>query len=892
MPPPGDGPAADEALPPAAVDRSASITVEPSDQAFGAVAPSGAAASHDDAAGAAEATAAIKHEATAAKDSAPAAGAETAAETSTAGAGEAGGEAGAEAPAVGTAGKGDAVAGDGEGNNPAAKPAGTDDSKRPKDKAKRSVALHTGYVGTGFKGSSINRTLGEDVTIEQVLEKALFAAGCISEANFGSFSKIRWTRASRTDKGVHSLGTVMGLRMLVDDSCYSLGPGGDCEGLSVAAAVNAHLPPQIRIFTVQRTNKKFSARHMCEGRTYQYYLPSSMLELKGDGGEEDARRIAAFRDALQCYVGAHPFHNYTRRQIYMPGQVSNQPYKSAGKKWDKQDKGKDGAAGGGRKRGRGGNDEPGGGAAGGEAEAAAAGTAAAAEGGEAGAEPTAAAAEASAEAAGGADAAMAEAGAGAAPAADAAADAAADTAADAAAGGSGDGDAGGGDGSEPPAKRARPDASASPGDALQERGGRGRGGEGRGRGGEGRGRGRGGEDRGRGGRGRGGRGRRGSDDEEDDEEEEDEEGGRGELDEDSDSGGEEEAAEAEAEGAAGGEEGKAGSKKPRKPRGRYGPDGRVVVLRWQSEIEPGDKVTQSHYRRIHSFTAADPKPLVEGGTPCLMLQVVGQSFMLHHIRHMIGSAVAVALGLIPKEVLQASLYAPARATLPRAPPHTLLLADCTFGRFPHQHGPGDNDLRRLTGERLAVRFGGRAAREAFREEVLLPALQGLVELDEWRQWRESLRGCYPFPQEALDGFLGAYRAWCAEKDSKRKAREERWAAGRGEGGGGEGAEGEEGGAREGGGEGMEYDEGEGEGGAEEEGRGGGAARGQGRREGPLGRPGRRWRRAVGQGPRGRRRRRQGEGRRRRWARVGRIWPGGWGRPAGRAQAHLSSLMRC
>ena len=35
-----------------------------------------------------------------------------------------------------------------------------------------------------------------------------------------------------------------------------------------------------------------------------------------------------------------------------------------------------------------------------------------------------------------------------------------------------------------------------------------------------------------------------------------------------------------------------------------------------------------------------------GGTPCLLLEVEGQSFMLHHIRHMIGSALAVALGLM------------------------------------------------------------------------------------------------------------------------------------------------------------------------------------------------------------------------------------------------------
>lgn len=61
-------------------------------------------------------------------------------------------------------------------------------------------------------------------------------------------------------------------------------------------------------------------------------------------------------------------------------------------------------------------------------------------------------------------------------------------------------------------------------------------------------------------------------------------------------------------------------------------------------------------------------------------------------------------------------------------------------------GPGDNDLRRITGDRLAVRQGGAARRDAFRRTALLPALQALVELPEWGSWKASLRGCYPFPQ--------------------------------------------------------------------------------------------------------------------------------------------------
>ncbi len=44
-------------------------------------------------------------------------------------------------------------------------------------------------------------------TVEDVLESALHAAGAISDANFGELSKVSWSRASRTDKGMykHSL---------------------------------------------------------------------------------------------------------------------------------------------------------------------------------------------------------------------------------------------------------------------------------------------------------------------------------------------------------------------------------------------------------------------------------------------------------------------------------------------------------------------------------------------------------------------------------------------------------------------------------------------------------------------------------------------------------------
>ena len=101
----------------------------------------------------------------------------------------------------------------------------------------------------------------------------------------------------------------------------------------------------------------------------------------------------------------------------------------------------------------------------------------------------------------------------------------------------------------------------------------------------------------------------------------------------------------------------------------------------------------------------------------LRCEVRGQSFMLHQIRYMIATAVAVARGYISLRILTASMTAPMRINLPLAPPHTLLLADSTFGAFPKDKRTNVATVAQWSGDRLELRAGGRANRQKFTEEV-------------------------------------------------------------------------------------------------------------------------------------------------------------------------------
>jgi tRNA pseudouridine38-40 synthase len=115
-----------------------------------------------------------------------------------------------------------------------------------------------GYAGSGYKGMQIN---AQEKTIEGDLFKAFVAAGAISKNNSDDPKKTSLVRCARTDKGVHAAGNVISLKLIVEEP-------------NIVQTINKHLPPQIRVWGIERTNGSFSCYQTCDSRWYEYLIPT------------------------------------------------------------------------------------------------------------------------------------------------------------------------------------------------------------------------------------------------------------------------------------------------------------------------------------------------------------------------------------------------------------------------------------------------------------------------------------------------------------------------------------------------------------------------------------------------------------------------------------------
>jgi tRNA pseudouridine38-40 synthase len=114
-------------------------------------------------------------------------------------------------------------------------------------KPERNFSARTAYDGTAYAGFQLQPN---EPTIQGELETAIAKV-------LGS--DVRVHAASRTDAGVHAIGQVISFRST------TVLPAGEIE-----RAVNAHLPPDVRIGPVLERHDDFHARFSARGKRYNY----------------------------------------------------------------------------------------------------------------------------------------------------------------------------------------------------------------------------------------------------------------------------------------------------------------------------------------------------------------------------------------------------------------------------------------------------------------------------------------------------------------------------------------------------------------------------------------------------------------------------------------------
>ncbi len=149
------------------------------------------------------------------------------------------------------------------------------------------------FDGTYFFGWQVQRKTGER-TVQGCLETAL--------EKLPGMTPTAWA-AGRTDRGVHALAMV----------AHCDGDGRFAPD-KLQRALNAHLPPDVRVLEVDQVADDFHAQYDCHFRQYVYQMRLVRGDLTGTALErhfalhlQQTLDIAAMQVAAPLFVGEHDF---------------------------------------------------------------------------------------------------------------------------------------------------------------------------------------------------------------------------------------------------------------------------------------------------------------------------------------------------------------------------------------------------------------------------------------------------------------------------------------------------------------------------------------------------------------------------------------------------------
>lgn len=158
--------------------------------------------------------------------------------------------------------------------------------------------LTLAYDGTAYHGWQAQKSgRGVQNHLEAALDR-LFGPGVACES------------ASRTDTGVHAFGMVTGIA--IPQERFRMAPG------QFALALNAVLPPDIRVRSASRVPGNFHARFDATGKQYRYHVWNhpAMNPLLRDRAWHVPQPLdlAAMESAARAFVGRHDFRAFTSRR--------------------------------------------------------------------------------------------------------------------------------------------------------------------------------------------------------------------------------------------------------------------------------------------------------------------------------------------------------------------------------------------------------------------------------------------------------------------------------------------------------------------------------------------------------------------------------------------------
>lgn len=171
---------------------------------------------------------------------------------------------------------------------------------RPANNAPVRLRLVIAYDGTNYAGWQVQKIgLGVQQRVEEALAKIFPSAG-------------RVHGSSRTDTGVHALGMVAHLDIPAAE--FNL------PARKLVLALNAHLPPDIRVMTATRVRGEFHARFDATGKQYRYFIWNhpAMNPLLEKRAWHVKRKLdlAAMRAAATHFPGRRDFKSFAANRDY------------------------------------------------------------------------------------------------------------------------------------------------------------------------------------------------------------------------------------------------------------------------------------------------------------------------------------------------------------------------------------------------------------------------------------------------------------------------------------------------------------------------------------------------------------------------------------------------